>query len=942
MSHTRRPHLQAAAALALFVAVLYGALLFTNRVLASGDILLYFYPYRDYASKALLSGRIPFWNPYIFMGAPFLANPQAAVFYPLHLPLIWLPATMQIYWSAAIHTWLLGFGGYLLVRRLGNGWLAGIVAGLTLAGSGFYGGMIGHLNQMNAAAWLPWLLMAVTLTSGAVRERKGVLHSAAGCAVVVALLLLAGHTQTAYINLFGVGTWTLALAGRSLWLRRRQPTLVQEAWYVPLAIYVIGVVVGTMLAAPQLIPTLELSGLGIRSGGLSFLEATSFSLKPLSLLWTLLPTYGLVGYETIFETAAWSEFIAWIGVLALLLALLGAVKGKGLARWMGIGFVVMGLFLALGRWNPVYWLLHQVVPGFDLFRTPARWMMLYTVGVAVLAGLGAQALPEVVRQRQADRGSARHWLPNAVAWGVPLLLVVELLLAARALPLADPTAPEAVYGLRTAPAHLKTDPGRLLAEMQEMDPAMGGRFLGMSTITYDPGDMADSRRIYRDPDSPQLTESAFNDLIIAQKVQELLVPNLSLFWRIPAVDGYDGGTLPLQRYNDLVALLAPGSVLAPDGRLREQIAEVPPTALLDALHVQYIITDKVRDLWFENVYYDRQIGLTLSPEEPVATIGVHLPFEATHLDLIGAVEGSPEALADLSGKALEILSLQVETADGANAYIVTAGGAKGADFADGMLGSEMAARSGATIAYRDVEGGKQEYRVRIPLEGAATPTRIGASLLETAQIVGLSLRLQAVTIYDERTGTFSALLPSDRGGFALSHSGDVKVYENLGNAPRAWLAYNTLPAESEREASVLLGELVAAGDARSTVVVEAGGPSLGLDAANIPEGDAVEILSYQPEQVILKTSSAVETLLVLADANYPGWRATVDGVPAPIYTTNVLFRGVPLEAGAHTVEFTFVPTGWRTGLWIGVGGMLLLALLWLGARWRSDVTGNPR
>ncbi|MEZ4737031.1 MAG: hypothetical protein R3E79_58880 [Caldilineaceae bacterium] len=123
----------AALCLALFVGLLYYPLLFTNRVLANGDILLYFYPYRDYAAAALRSGEVPLWNPYIFMGVPFLANPQAAVLYPLHWPLIWLPVTKQIYWSAALHTWLLGFGLFLLLRRYQVSAWASLAGALVLA-----------------------------------------------------------------------------------------------------------------------------------------------------------------------------------------------------------------------------------------------------------------------------------------------------------------------------------------------------------------------------------------------------------------------------------------------------------------------------------------------------------------------------------------------------------------------------------------------------------------------------------------------------------------------------------------------------------------------------------------------------------------------------------------------------------------------------------------
>ena len=152
-------HILAGLVLAIFVAALYYPLLFTNRVLASGDILLYLYPYREAVAAALREGRIPFWNPYLFGGAPLLANPQAAVLYPLHWPLIWLSPTQQVYWSAAIHTWLLGAGGYWLLRRWGNSAWAGLAAALVLSGSGLVGGLMGHLNQLNVAAWAPWAVI---------------------------------------------------------------------------------------------------------------------------------------------------------------------------------------------------------------------------------------------------------------------------------------------------------------------------------------------------------------------------------------------------------------------------------------------------------------------------------------------------------------------------------------------------------------------------------------------------------------------------------------------------------------------------------------------------------------------------------------------------------------------------------------------------------------
>jgi hypothetical protein len=97
----------------------------------------------------------------------------------------------------------------------------------------------------------------------------------------------------------------------------------------------------------------------------------------------------------IFDTPGYTEYVAYVGAVGLALAVIGAWRGRGPARIFGLIFVGLGLFLALGRWNPIYFLLYQVVPGFDLFRAPARWMMLYTLGAAVLAGVGLAALGDV-------------------------------------------------------------------------------------------------------------------------------------------------------------------------------------------------------------------------------------------------------------------------------------------------------------------------------------------------------------------------------------------------------------------------------------------------------------------------------------------------------------------------------------------------------------------
>ncbi len=960
------PSLAAASILAIFVLLLFCRLLFTDRVLASGDILHYFYPYRDYAAASLRAGRIPFWNPYIFMGAPFLANPQAAALYPLHWPLSWLPVTRQLYWSGAIHAWILALGGCALMRRWGAGWLAAVGAGLVLAGSGFYGGLLGHINQMNGAAWLPWLLWALegrwTAEERAKRneEREGetgpsrlASHFRRFAALLlpfalfVALTLLAGHTQTTYINLFGVGAWLLATSWRMYSLG-----MVHLA--ASFLIYILGVLLGVLLAAAQLLPTLELSQLGLRSGGLSYVDVTSFSLRPLLLHWTLLPSYGLRDLSVVFATLGYTEFVAYVGVVGLLLALVAVVSRlrpvAGRRPWTvghwplavlcGLFFAGLGLFLALGRWNPFSLLFYYLAPGFDLFRTPARWMMLYTLGVAVLAGAGTEWLWG--RMKATGVKTVARRLSRAGGPALLTILALDLLLAARALPHTQPTAPQAVYDVRTASAHLLTEPQRAL------HPAAAGRLLSISEITFDPGDMPDWRRILRGGARPQLGEAAFEEFIIALKSQEILAPNLSLLWRIPTVDGFDGGVLPLLRYNAFLSLLIPPEVLVPDGRVREQLRTVPSAGPLDLMDVRFVITDKVRDVWYDDVYYDRQIGATLAGEGTGESAGagarltVDAPhnFEATAVDVVGFVTANSETL---QAEAANLPLAEITALIGGERHAI-------GRFLTGSQAGSLKAAAGpaatvtggnAPVINQDGETGQQEYLARFALAKPARLDALEIALVESA--ASAKLAVQAVTLVDERTKTFVPLLPSDRGRFRRVHSGDVKIYARLGGSGRAQLVGAVRPAESLEEALRMLRVSDVTNASQASAVVETSAAAVaawGLaDRSSAPSGSEVAVVSYEPERIVVHTRSERPSFLLLKDAYYPGWQAAVNGEPVEVVAANVLFRGVPVPAGESEVIFSYRPATWRTGLRLSLAGgllWLLLAALTYGHAWRRN------
>ena len=102
----------------------------------------------------------------------------------------------------------------------------------------------------------------------------------------------------------------------------------------------------------------------------------------------------------------------------------------------------------------------------------------------------------------------------------------------------------------------------------------------------------------------------------------------------------------------------------------------------------------------------------------------------------------------------------------------------------------------------------------------------------------------------------------------------------------------------------------------------------------------VKVLRYASNRVELQTQAGGPSYLVTSETDYPGWRATIDGRPATLSTTNYAFRGLPVPAGAHKVTMEFHPTTliWGAAISTGVLVALLFAVIFLrGASHPSSV-----
>ncbi|MBN1935646.1 MAG: YfhO family protein [Anaerolineae bacterium] len=563
----------------------------------------------------------------------------------------------------------------------------------------------------------------------------------------------------------------------------------------------------------------------------------------------------------------------------------------------------LGVFLAVGGYNPLYWVLYKLVPGFGLFRVPARWLFLYAFGAAMLSGVGLQRLWDryaaAPPQSTPVGGKGRGGVLLLTAMLIVALTVVELFIASEAMPLAHPTAPEAFSSLRTAPAHI------LAAQSQEPLP---GRFLSISDILFDPGDQREMTHMF----AGQLDDKAIYDVVVSAKRKEILAPNLPLAWRIYAIDGYDGGVLPLQRYVDLQTLFLPADELSPDGRLRENLKHIPPFRLLSLLGVRYVITDKVHDVWIDDVFYDLAFEAVLNQGEKPGITTTDLPTLAANA--LGIVAYATELIPGETKTGSTVAEIQILPA-GQSTPITLA------------LTTEMVTNS------------PTEHRAaRLRWDHALEIDRLEIEMTAA----GGTLHVQGLTLIDERDGSSVPVLLSGDGRVRLVHSGDVKVYELPDALPRAYVVHEAIVIEDNAAALAAMADLTF--DPAQKVILHAGPEPNLTGFEDLPGLSQVTIETYEPERIALEVTLPAPGYLVLSETNYPGWQATVDGIPSEILRANVHFRAVALEGGTHHVELAYKPASYTIGFTISLiaCAALLVGLVVNRRARREGVIGQMR
>jgi hypothetical protein len=368
-------------AAAWFCPMLSGKIIFAGR-----DLAFYFLPSKYLWVEMAKAGQVPLWNPYNFSGIPLFAALHPGVLYPFHLLFLILPFGVAWNWMIIVHFALAGYSMCALANHLGADRGGSLLAGFTYMLSGYLYSNLTYLILLYAAAWAP---LAVLFHSRF--QKNGLGRDLVLTSIVLAIQFLSGGLEVLMMTvliLFVLTVFPLQEKGEAgLTGRAKMLTLTG--------------ILFLLLSGIQLAPFYELVLNSHRASGLSFKECTTFSFNFKDVLQFFFedPFHYNATISTYRSGQAYYERL-YLGIAPFFLTVLFFISEPSKKRRTVLALLMaLSIFLALGRYNPVYPLLFHV-PGISSIRYPVKFLFPFFFAVSIASGLGLSHLKELKNKRK--------------------------------------------------------------------------------------------------------------------------------------------------------------------------------------------------------------------------------------------------------------------------------------------------------------------------------------------------------------------------------------------------------------------------------------------------------------------------------------------------------------------------------------------------------------
>ena len=930
--------------------------------------MLFNVPLRVAAAQMVRSGHLPLWNPYIFSGMPMLAAAQGGFLFPLNwFYLVFSPVVATDLMTISAYM-LAASGAYFFARRTGTSIAGAMTTSLIWQSSGFLIGQISHINIVHTAAMLPWVLWALERYVSKGSRGRGAL-----LAVLVALQAFAGHQQTLFYSLMLVTVYASVMAITDLDHRKRYlSSLAFLTSGVLLAAVQILPTFELLRNSPRAAATYDFfSSFSMPRGFVATFVAPYVMGGGDGRLFRA-PYIGQLYY---------TEYVAYAGMLAIMLTLVAVLlKPDTRTKFWAIAGLCC-LVLAFGRNAPLY--LYRgiyFVPILNLFRVPARHLMEVHFAVAVLAGRGLTSVAKMRGSQAARRrvaivaGSVFLLTLLVVTWWRPADFNLK-----RAAPVSLLRAPElfmpilfaalSAWALWAFVRRRRGSTGLLLAVLA-IDLVLWGQssgwYMSSRRIPEEFWTVPETAQLLRDqaPRDPAsyriLTARATFDP--AQPVTGSrdwvlwIEPDVYMMYGIENAAGYDG--FGLDRYSQLAGQMKLwGELTDANGTLRSNSREI------DLLNVRYLLSIRKRTDPVPTESPDEEAGSANQPAFPPATqnyggfmfgpsdlnlpsLGPNSrleftvpPVAADHIALTTNLSWAEDVPNNAT-----IGRVRLKAKDGRVFEFPLLAGADTADWAYDRpdIRAKIRHKQATVASGYDVSDTQHKYQGHTYVAAFGLPEK---TVIESGEIElepharwpGVRLTVFRISLID--AGQAKAyplsreLIQIESASKETGPPGDdkndrwqrvaqaryVDIYQNARVLPRAWLASEVRVLDDAAMLQVIRNGVLPDGtkwDPIHTALVEA---ELATPLAASAQDGRVEITGHEPNRVNLQTHAGSNSILVLSENDYPGWRVYIDGQAADVLRVNYALRGVVIPAGDHRISFVYRP-------WSVMGGLLLSLL----------------
>lgn len=904
----------------LFALFMYAPALGSSRFVFGTDTVSHDYPMHFYAWVRSISGagELPLWNPYVFSGLPMIGSAAICPFYPTQWLYGLLPFntafTLQYIFALAVG----GIGAAWWMRCLSHRRAVCVWAGLLYMVSGHFLTLTyaGHLQKMIALGWTP---VALGATIQIVKlGRRGVKHSrrykaAAVLGIALGMQLLATHPQVFYataaacvFQLVGLALfafpWGSLLSGQKIEDGTTTSRALRNVGRA-IAMSLLALIVCAALAAVQLFPSLEMSALSNRAGGVSFAEATQTSYPPMELLEYAVPSiFGdSVKGSPVPYFGKWGERIVsdYIGIPVLVLALLGLFGSRRRYRWFLLFLFVSGILIGLGRYTPLYWVLWGILPGFDGFRSPGTFMFLSNCALVGLAALGLDYLLNLADNVNASAAAATAAADDEPAPEDSLTATGAALLAARSShPTADETQPLSVSEIFQDP-YLETsadshDPYRADETPPQGIPSLDAP--DFEHLSSDPG------YSYSYPDTP-LSQASSNFTWDSETRPWLARPGILIFIAALALVALVAAIIALAENWDVnLKIATEAERISHHTHARVAGAAVAVMVLMGGLLLLRLRT------WIGGVVigaaaivFPLAHNLQYLQFDPLPPYMAHLTRQP---DLTALAKREARPVRLLEENALKTEDMLYGISSVAGYHPITIGAytqtAQALGFGSQEFGSLFAMNF--LRATGEVPPAAGEWNLLTDL-----PDGNGKQhLWQRASMVPYLRENATVAVYDT----------SD---ISLTSTSINAIYE---------------AAQFGRGAQYVAR--ISADDAARYRLVE------GVQQVT------AQLQKWLPHEVRLRVNAqaarpGARVLLPVSDPWFPGWTAeTSRATPLPVLAVNGVQRGVALPPGEQNIRFKYTPYSFRLGLFVSLFSLTLLLFYTAGTLTRRVTRAQKR